>query len=128
MKFLCFTFLAIALILPSTSQAQETKNSPRISASYLYEICKEDAEGTETVEGGHSACQAYIAGVVDYHNLLQSLGTSPSIDICVPETVSMNDLQDIVWKYLEINSHHDAFVAAPAVSLAIFEVFPCKKK
>ena len=128
MKLFYFIFIAIALIWPASIQAQETKNSARISASYLYEVCKEDEEGKETVEGGHSACQAYIAGVVDYHNLLQSLGTSPSIDICVPESVNMNDLQDIVWRYLEANSHHDAFVAAPAVSLAIFEVFPCKKK
>ncbi len=128
MKVLSLSFLAIALILPSISQAQETKNSPRISGSYLYEICKEDKKGKEVVKGGHSACQAYIAGVIDYHNLLQSLGTSPSVDICVPPAAKMNDLQNIVWKYLETNSHHDAFVAAPAVSLALFEIFPCKKK
>lgn len=79
------------------------------------------------VKGGHTACQAYIAGIVDYHNLLRSLGTAPSVDLCVPNTVKLSDLQDIVWAYLKENAHHEAFIAAPAVSLALFQFFPCRK-
>lgn len=112
------------LMCPIPSKAQGT--GALISGAYLLEICKSDADGKELVPGGHTACQAYIAGIIDYHNLLRSLGTAPSIDICVPNTVKLSDLQNIVWKYLEQNSQHDAFIAAPAVSLALFEVFPCK--
>jgi len=90
------------------------------------EICNSDAQGKETVEGGHTACQAYIAGVVDYHKLLRSLGTSPSIDFCVPDGVAMNDLQGTIVNYLSQNASSDPFIAAPAVALALYETYPCK--
>ncbi len=125
MKFVLFIFVVMSFFLmPFKAQAQKT--GALISGAYLLEVCKRDSDGKEIVPGGHTACQAYIAGLVDYHNLLRSLGTSPSVDLCVPNTVKLGDLQDIVWKYLEQNAQHDAFIAAPAVSLALFEVFPCK--
>lgn len=116
--------VATLCLFPASSKAQET--GALVSGAYLLELCKRDEKGKELVVGGHTACQSYIAGLIDYHNLLRSLGTSPSVDLCVPNTVKLNDLQDIVWKYLEQNAHHDAFIAAPAVSLALFAVFPCK--
>ena len=113
------------LLLPAPLKAQET--GALISGAYLLEICKRDDKGNEIVAGGATACQAYIAGIIDYHNLLRSLGTAPSVDLCVPNTVKLSDLQEIVWKYLEANKQHDAFIAAPAVSLALYEVFPCRR-
>lgn len=50
------------------------------SAAYLMELCKSDAKG-ETVKGGHTACQSYISGVIDYHKLMKSLGTAPTMSI-----------------------------------------------
>ena len=128
MRIILFiTLFALSLgSVPAQTQAQKT--GALISGAYLLKICKRDDDGKEVVVGGHTACQAYIAGLVDYHNLLRSLGTSPSVDMCVPNTVKMSDLQDIVYEYLASNAQHDAFIAAPAVSLALFEVFPCKKK
>ncbi len=117
-------FIAPLFIFSTPSQAQRT--GALISGAYLLELCRRDKDGNELVAGGHTACQSYIAGLVDYHNLLRSLGTAPSVDLCVPNTVKLNDLQDIVWKYLDANAQHDAFIAAPAVSLALFGVFPCK--
>jgi len=64
---------------------------------------------------------------LDYHNMLQSLGTSPNVDICVPAGMKLKDLQEIVWHYLDRNTQHDAFVAAPTVTLALHKIFPCKK-
>ena len=119
-----FLILLAIILLPTSVKAQET--GALISGAYLLELCKRDENGKELVAGGHTACQSYIAGLVDYHNLLRSLGTSPSVDLCVPPSAKLNDLQDIVWKYLEGNAQHDVFIAAPAVSLALFEVFPCK--
>jgi hypothetical protein len=124
MRFFLF-ILMMALIIPSVARAQST--GALISGRYLMEICSRDDEGKEMVKGGHTACQAYIAGIVDYHNLLRSLGTAPSVDLCVPNTVKLSDLQDIVWAYLKENAHHEAFIAAPAVSLALFQFFPCRK-
>ena len=125
MKFFGLSIFLALLLLFSPVKAQET--GALISGAYLLELCKRDADGNEQVKGAHVACQSYIAGLVDYHNLLRSLGTSPNVDLCVPNTAKLNDLQDIVWKYLDVNTHHDAFIAAPAVVLALFEYFPCKR-
>lgn len=120
--FLCFAFASIP---PAQAQPE---GGPFFSGAYLLELCKKDGSGGEKVKRGHTACQAYIAGVIDYHDLLRSLGTSPSVDMCVPNTVKMSHLQDVVLTYLEKNAQHDPFSAAPAVALALFEVYPCPKK
>lgn len=127
--FLIFAGAIMVLLSPAASlnsYAQTT--GALISGGYLVQICARDENGMEKVTGGNTACQAYIAGIIDYHNLLRSLGTSPSVDICVPNTVKLNTLQDIVWEYLNANAQHDAFIAAPAVTLALFEAFPCSIK
>ncbi len=97
------------------------------SAAYLMELCKSDAKGKETVKGGHTACQSYISGVVDYHKLMKSLGTAPTIDFCVPNTAPMKRLQNIVYVYLAKNTQHSDFIASPAVTLALYEYYPCPK-
>ena len=115
-------FVALAL-LACPLQAQ----AARFSGEYLLKVCASDKDGKELIEGSHIACQAYIAGVLDYHNLLSSLGTSPSIAFCVPEDASMNDLQKGVTRYLYLNrSEHAKFVAAPGVALALYKLFPCE--
>ncbi len=127
MRFIIFTVMAL-LVLPTPIKAKAQETGALISGGYLLELCKRDEQGKELVKGSHIACQSYIAGIVDYHNLLASLGTSPNVDLCVPANVKLNDLQDIVWKYLTTNSYHEQFIAAPAVNLALFEVYPCPKK
>ncbi len=119
-----FLFFLI-LSLPLAAQAQ-SETGPLFSGAYLLELCKKDAVGGEMVKGGHTACQAFIAGVIDYQDLLRSLGTRTSVDMCVPNTVEMNDLHDIVLEYLKINAQHDNFGAAPAVALALSAAFPCE--
>ena len=131
MRILPLTIMAL-FFLPHLSvrsaNAKEQKTGALISAGYLMELCARGSDGKEKIEGAHIACQSYIAGIIDYHNLLQSMGTSPNVNICVPKTAKLKDLQDIVYVYLKGNSHHDAFIAAPAVNLALFESFPCKSK
>jgi len=108
----------------SAARAQDTAGF--FSASYLEELCRSD-NGREVLKGGHTACQAYIAGVIDYHKLMKTIGTAPTIDFCVPNTTPMKRLQEIVWTYLALNGQHSEFVAAPAVTLALYEYYPCKK-
>ncbi len=113
------------LFIPTHAQAQEN-SAGLFSAAYLEELCRSDAKNKEVVKGGHTACQAYIAGVIDYHKLMKSLGTAPLIDFCVPNTTSMRRLQNIVWVYLKQNPQHGEFLASPAVTLAIYEYYPCR--
>lgn len=99
----------------------------RFSGEYLLTVCGMDKNGEELTPGGHIACQAYISGVLDYHNLIHSLGTAPSVDFCVPEDASLNQLQMRVSRYLyEHKNEHAKFTAAPGVALALFDIFPCK--
>ncbi len=117
----------IAAIMLSGAFAQKSA-AAEFSGAYLLRLCNFGPDGKETVAGGHAACQSYIAGVIDYHNLIRSLGTAPSVDFCVPDKTTLYDLQMAVVRYLTVNGQHDGFVAAPAVALALFDVYPCKKR
>ena len=104
-------------------------HAARFSGNYLLEMCASDATGKELIPGGHAVCQSYIAGQMDYHKLLQSLNNPPGINYCVPEDVPMSKLQNIVARYLlENKNEHGSFIASPAVSLALYNAYPCKKK
>ncbi len=110
---------------PRFAHAVNDNSAGLFSAGYLLQLCASNAKGKELVKGGHTACQAYIAGVIDYHKLMKSLGTQPLMDICVPPTTSKKRLQDIVWVYLAKNPQHGEFMASPAVTMAIYEYYPC---
>lgn len=99
----------------------------QFSGAYLLKMCEMDEKGRETVSGGHTACQAYISGVMDYHNVLQSLKIAPRVDICIPRGATLNDVHRVVLNYLRHHSEHDGFIAAPAVTMALYEVYPCRK-
>lgn len=116
--FFCVVFFAF-----SAGKAEAVE----FTGSYLLYVCSSDKDGKELVPGGHITCQSYIAGVVDYHNLIHSLGTSPSVDFCVPQEASLKTLQQIIVRYISKNkAEHGPFVASPAVALALFEAFPCR--
>ncbi len=101
----------------------------RYSADYLMQMCAMDAQGQELVKGGHIACQGYIAGVMDYHTLIRSLGTSPSVDFCIPEGITLSHIHRVVLSYLVKNKHEQGpFIAAPGVALALYQAFPCMER
>jgi hypothetical protein len=112
----------VTLALPS-APAQ----AARFSGAYLMKICGVDAKGNEVAPGAHAACQSYISGVIDYHNMLRSMKIAPAIDFCLPESVTLNEIHLTVLKYMTANSQHDAFVAAPAILLALYDQYPCRR-
>lgn len=107
------------------AKAARRDSAGMFSGAYLQELCASDKKGKEKVKGGHTACQAYIAGVIDYHKLMRSLNTQPLMDICVPNTTPMKRLQNIVWVYLAKNPQHGEFMASPSVTMALYEYYPC---
>lgn len=99
----------------------------QLSSDYLEKVCTTDEKGNDTVENGSVVCQSYIAGVVDYHTLIHSLGTAPSVDFCIPANVDLGTLQKIYVAYIvRHREEHKGFIASPAVALALYEAFPCK--
>lgn len=102
-------------------------NAARFSGDYILQVCASDKNGKEFTPGGHTACQAYISGIIDYHYLIRSLGTSPSVEFCVPENTTLSEIQSKVVAYVARNRHEQGpFIAAPAVALALYAAYPCK--
>lgn len=113
----------VAMLFMSVSQSY----AAQFSGQYLMSMCASDEAGEELVNGGHIACQAYIAGIMDYHTLIKSLGTAPGIDFCVPEQTTLNNLQSTVQSYVLRNKkQHGSFIAAPGVALGLHNAFPCE--
>ena len=117
----------IALSILLVASAPAYARDAQISGAYLLEVCDMDRNGKEKVKGGHAVCQAYISGVIDYHNVLRSLKIAPAIDICIPKGTTLNDMQDIVLNFLITHAEHDNFVAAPAVTMALYQIWPCRR-
>lgn len=117
----------IGLVCFSVFLSLSPAGAARFSGEYLMYVCGRDENGKELVSGGHIACQAYIAGVLDYHNLIRSMGAAPGVDFCVPENVDMYHLQDQVLSYIfRHREQHAKFVASPGVALALYSAYPCK--
>ncbi|MCB1652095.1 MAG: hypothetical protein KDI46_08590 [Alphaproteobacteria bacterium] len=117
-----FCVLAVLLFMQTAPV-----RAAQFSGDYLLRVCASDKNGNELSPGSHAACQSYIAGIMDYHTLIRSLGTSPSVDFCVPEGTSLNEIQQRVASYLFHNKHEQGpFIAAPAVALALYKAYPCK--
>lgn len=103
-----------------------SSHAARFTGAYLLHLCEVDERGREKVKGGHTACQSYIAGVLDYHSALQSLKIAPKINICIPQSVKMADLHETVLHYLRVHGEHDGFIAAPAVTMGLYQRYPCR--
>ncbi len=73
------------------------------------------------------ACVHYVAGVIDYHTVMQSVGTAPSLPFCIPPTVSVTEAAFTVLTFLRAQPMHQGFVAAMAVPIALNKAYPCPK-
>ena len=89
-----------------------------VSTNDLERSCMSDKK--EQVVG----CLNYIAGVVDYHILMQSFGTQPTIDFCLPDNITVQDAGVAVVKYLKSHPEHDA-IASAVVPMALNDAYPC---
>ena len=109
-------------------QITSSAYAAEFSGKYLLHICSSDKSGKEMIPGGHTACQSYIAGIIDYHNLIKSLKTAPGLDFCIPKDTQLSIIQQGLVMYLLKNGQHDDFIASPAVAIALNQMYPCKKK
>ena len=124
MRPILFLLLA-GLVLTVFSGRSE---AARFSGAYMVRICGVNEKGQEVAPGAHAACQSYISGIIDYHNMLQSMKMAPDINFCIPGKVTLNEIHLYVLQYLQRNPQHDSFVAAPAVLMGLYEKYPCGKR
>ena len=73
------------------------------------------------------SCHGYVAGIIDYHQLILSLDTKTAIAFCVPKKVPIRDISLRVMAYLAKHPQHDYFVAAPAIAMALHKEYPCSQ-
>lgn len=74
-----------------------------------------------------AACINYVAGVIDYHLVMQSFGTAPTIAFCIPDNISKEEAAVLVMVYLRNAPENDPFTAAATIPLALSKAFPCRK-
>ncbi len=114
--WLCIATIGVFLLVPSRPAA-----AMYVSGADLTRNCLSDKK--------HDiyACVHYVAGVIDYHTVMQSVGTAPTLSFCIPPTVSVTEAAFVVLTYLRTQPMHQGFVAAMAVPLALNKTYPCKK-
>lgn len=71
------------------------------------------------------SCMSYVAAVIDYQVMMQSLGTAPSADFCLPENYPLDKAAVSVLRYLKRNPQMGTFIAAPTVTMALQHSHPC---
>ena len=74
------------------------------------------------------SCVNYVAGVIDYHLMMQSLGTEPVVDFCLPARLSEEEAAVVVARYLKRSPQDDSFIAASAVLMALQKAYPCARR
>lgn len=74
-----------------------------------------------------ASCLGYVAGVIDYHVMLQSLGTAPTTDFCLPDDLSVSRATTTILDYLKKNPQHLDFIAGPTIAMALAANHPCAK-
>ena len=124
-RFLLYAALVVTIITAATTVFAPSAKAAQFTGAYLLQVCEKDEKGREAPNASHATCQAYIAGVLDYHNVLSSLKLAPKIDVCIPRSVTLNQIHDIVLRYMRRHGEHDAFIASPIVTMALYEVYPC---
>ncbi len=127
-----FWFLLVIIVLAGSglfaannvraAEKAKLETGALMTGKTLYLLC------TSNKADDQFACQSYIAGVIDYHRLLRGLGSAPTVDFCLPQAIDMTQIKQIVSGYLGSRTEHRDFVAAPAVAMSLYGVYPCDKK
>lgn len=110
-----FSALFCLCLLPSPARAAY------VTGDGLLKLCR-SAQPKEIY-----ACMNYVAGVIDYHVMLQSLGTAPVTSFCLPPDMTIEKASVTVMMYLQHSPQNGAFIAAPTVALALSEAYPCNE-
>lgn len=89
-----------------------------LTGNELHEYC------TSCTGNNELYCLGYMAGVSDTLN--HPLVRNDRLGICMPKSVSMGQVQDIVLKFFDENPQIRHLSASGLVSAALLKVFPCK--
>lgn len=122
MKYKTFFLPFLLGALLATASPAMAIEGPLMKGKSLALLCNSSKQDDQF------SCQSYIAGIIDYHNLIKSLGSAPSVDFCIPVSASMADLKSVVIRYIAAHTEHQDFIAAPGVAMALYNAYPCARK
>ena len=71
------------------------------------------------------SCANYIAGIIDYHVFMKSMGAEPAFGFCIPDNVTIEEISFIVMKYLQNIPEQGGFIAVQTVLMALNREYPC---
>ena len=115
-------FITLAILFSTGVYADESSRevSSFVNGLELQKSCNSEITDIE------NGCKLYVAGVIDSYTFLADVKNLEN-RICIPDEVTVGQLQSIVKKYL--NEHPDDlhYAASYTVLVAIRESFPCKK-
>lgn len=97
-----------------------------VKATYVNGKMLSDNCNSDQPEGLFS-CTNYIAGVIDYHTFMQSMGTESEATFCLPKDVTIEEASVVVIRYLKAMPDQEAFIAASTVVMALQTAYPCAK-
>jgi hypothetical protein len=106
----------VASIAAAGLFAQGSAIAEYVDGNNLLEQCRSKAQL------GQAFCRGYILAIAD-----SKLESNATRNICVPRSVTVDQLRDIVVKYLEQNARYGHLPANFLVHNSLWEVFSCSK-
>ena len=91
----------------------------------LYEWCA-TPEGDPRYSWSSINCNGYVTGVIDSLEVAEKAGSGP-ITVCVPSGATVQQVRDVVLKYLTNHPEQRHTAAAILTILALREAFPCSR-
>jgi hypothetical protein len=122
--------LAAALLSLSafTANAQDANNNLVRSfwnGNQMYEFCSRTDDNTANGRISTTACQAYIAGVVDAYFANETVQGHWCL-FALPKAVTLKQLQDVVTRHLRERAEIRHYSAYSVVVMALQAGFPCR--
>ena len=116
MKKLILSSVFLLVVLPSISFAQH------MPGNELYGLCTD--EDYQVAAG--LQCIVYIQALRDGFDVLSAFLGRTNI-LCIPQEVTMGQVQDVVVEYLRRNAPIRQQPAASLTLLSLLEVWPCNQ-
>jgi hypothetical protein len=124
------TLAAVLLSLSAlTANAQDANNNSLVrsfwNGNQMYEFCSKSDDDTANGQIRLTACNGYIAGVVDTYFANETVQGHWCL-FTLPKAVTLKQLHDVVTNYLREHAEIRHYSAYSVVVMALQAGFPCR--
>ena len=111
----------LALVMFAVAAAAPSHANSFMTGNELYTRCQ------STLRENIDICSAYIGGVVDGQNVITSTLSINGV-FCEPEGVTVQQLMDVVARWLRQHPEKRHYTAASLTLEALDDAFPCRSE